>query len=433
LPTEILLEICQDLDVQSIFYLAEVNRMFQTLVETNKASILLPILRREFSPFDELLQLFTASEEDLRNPGATYQPRRVIFRRAPGSTGIVLSPGGFASPSAANSFTSVRRGGKSKTTAPLPPPETAFIAERDMDSLLRYCVDIRKWEERFPQLRWMKEPANCRQLNKDEKERLRRSLYRWWLYAFYFHGDMPRPRRGQPEPCVDDIRTGHMRMYSTSELLDMLDLVATVKDLILHYICPVLEQFASKVRNRSLISRLTLANVSQGSVYSDGSSSEFSFLDDPVRRGKVVNTYAKLDPRELMYYFDNLYSYPRKRLLNDIRVRHPTFTRDQESLQTAIRSALDERHWLDNMPSLASDSAGGILDFGDERDEERKIFGADASRDGSLPGPAAYRPPHAEYSPRGDDGSVVEDDGPMYGQFGDRWTAAPAVSGRIAY
>lgn len=133
-----------------------------------------------------------------------------------------------------------------------------------------------------------------------------------------------------------------------------------------------------------------------------------------------------------MHYFENLFSYPRKRLLTDIRIRHPTFTRDQESLQAAIKSALDERHWLDNLPSLATDSAGGILDFGDERDEERRIFGADASYDGSLPPPATYRPPHAEYSPRGDDGSIIDEDGLGYGVVGNRWMTSTA-SRRIAY
>jgi hypothetical protein len=158
------------------------------------------------------------------------------------------------------------------------------------------------------------------------------------------------------------------------------------------------------------------------------SASNFSDLDEAVRRGRVVNTYAKLDPRELMYYFENLYNFPRKRLITDVRIRHPTFPRDQESMQNAVQSVLDERRWLDNMPSLATDSAGGILDFGDQRDEEREIFGSDASCDGSLPPPATYRQPHTEYSPQGDDGSSLEDSG--YGHPSRRWID-PYGAGRI--
>lgn len=145
-------------------------------------------------------------------------------------------------------------------------------------------------------------------------------------------------------------------------------------------------------------------------LYGTVTTSNAGDADDALRRSRVVNTYFKLDPRELLFYFENLSNYPRRRLITDVHIRHPTFPRDQESLQAAIRSALDERPWLDGLPSLPTESAGGILDFGDGRDNERQAFGADGSFDGSLPPPASYRPPHSEYSPRGDDGSVLDED-----------------------
>ena len=110
-----------------------------------------------------------------------------------------------------------------------------------------------------------------------------------------------------------------------------------------------------------------------------------------------------------MYFFDNIYSYPRKRLITEVRLQDPTFTFDQESIQIAIRCALDERCWLDNMPSLAEDSVGGIVDFDDERDRERLAFGGDASPDGSLPPGFKYARSFSRYSPRGDDGSCLDE------------------------
>jgi hypothetical protein len=131
---------------------------------------------------------------------------------------------------------------------------------------------------------------------------------------------------------------------------------------------------------------------------------------DQSRWGRIVKTYAKLGPRELLYYFENIYSYPRKRLLSEIRLRYPQFTFDQESIQVAVRCALDERLWLVHVPSLAEDSCGGILDFDDERDEERMRLASDASPDGSLPGDFKFARSFSHYSPRGDDGSYLEED-----------------------
>ena len=125
--------------------------------------------------------------------------------------------------------------------------------------------------------------------------------------------------------------------------------------------------------------------------------------------GRIVKTYAKLGPKELMHFFDNIYSYPRRRLITEVRLQLPNFTFDQESIQIAIRCALDERQWLTRGPSLAEDSFGGILDFDDERDDEREAFGNDASPDGSLPTGSGFVRSYSQYSPRGDDGSYLEE------------------------
>jgi hypothetical protein len=126
--------------------------------------------------------------------------------------------------------------------------------------------------------------------------------------------------------------------------------------------------------------------------------------NDQSRLGRIIRTYTKLDPEELVFYFDRIYSYPKNRLIADIRFRHPAFVADQESLQAAIRSALEERPWLDRLPS-PTDVVGGIIDFGDGRDEERERLSGDASWDGSLSAPATYIRSHSMYNPRGDDGA----------------------------
>ena len=268
LPTEMLLDICQHLDLESIFSLLQVNKSMNFMIDSHRSTILLPILRREFSPFDELLQVFTAEEGDLDIRGGTYQPRRVLFKRGSGKATLVLAPGGFSHPNGDpknGTFTKVPRGGKVGNFGQAhraPSLRTVVLEDCDLKYLLRYCYVVRQWEEIFPQLRWIKNPEYCRFLEEHERHRLRRALYRWWLYAFYFHGDLPRPAGAQPLAFVDDIRTCHMRMHSTSELVELLDLLAAVFHLVQHYICPTLEQNLAEVLFTSRLDR-SLANANR--------------------------------------------------------------------------------------------------------------------------------------------------------------------------
>jgi hypothetical protein len=241
LPMEILLDIYRYLDISSLYDLSLVSRFFYELLAHKKASILLPVLVREFSPLDELLQVYTASADDLSSThGGTYSARRVLFKRFIGDSGLVLACGSSGSDQPQAGFTEVGTGHRPRV-ATVSDGRTVVLTEEDLGPILKHCQLVRKWEDLFPSMRWFYEPESCRSLRPHEKERFRRAFYRWWLYGIYFHGDLPRPRLGLPEPLVDDIRTSQMRRHSTSELLELMDLVEAMKDVILHYICPRLD------------------------------------------------------------------------------------------------------------------------------------------------------------------------------------------------
>lgn len=242
LPAEIFLDILHHLELGSIFNLALANNSFFRFFQQRKASILLPVLTEEFAPFDELLQVYTATSDDLDADGGLYRPRRVIFRRFPGDCGQVLAPrsmdpSSMGSAVVIHSFTKVLKSWRLAETG----LKTVVLSDVDVDPILDLCCLVRDWEGLFPQMRWVHEPENCRSLRPQERIRYRRAFYRWWLYGIYFHGELPRPRIGLPEPYVDDIRTSQMRYYSTSDLLELMDLTETMKDVVLHYICPRLE------------------------------------------------------------------------------------------------------------------------------------------------------------------------------------------------
>lgn len=243
LPIEILLEIYHQLDMDGVYNLSATHRTLYELFTKRKAYILLPVMSREFYPLDELLQVYTASAADIEPPRTLYAPRKIIFKRYIGDQGLVLAPRSeylsILSPSSSLGSTGV----KSAQTPDLyhTSLKTVVLTEQDLKPLLAYCRLTWKWQERFPQMRWMYEPQNCRQLRTHEAARCRRALYRWWLYGFYFHGDIPRPRIGLPEPGVHDIRTSQLRHHSTAELLELMDMVEVMKDMVLHYIYPRLD------------------------------------------------------------------------------------------------------------------------------------------------------------------------------------------------
>ncbi|KAJ4127252.1 hypothetical protein NW768_008880 [Fusarium equiseti] len=402
LPNEILLEIYHQLDLDGVFNLCATHDTFHELFTKKRASILLPVLTREFSPFDELLQVYTASIEDLDCRSGLYIPRRAIFKRFSGDTGTVLAPSCDHRPAeaaeAVSGFITLNKPGK-PTIPSVQPHKTVVLTEADLKPLLSYCSLVLKWQARFPQMRWFHEPENCRHLRGHEAERFRRAMYRWWLYGFYFHGEFPRPRIGLPEPGVDDVRLSQLRFYSTSELVELMDLVETMKDVVLHYLCPRLDPSQDEFEGCSSY----LYDVV------DRPDSLTRGWRDQSRWGRIIKTYCKLGPKDLMHLFENIYSYPRNRLITEARSLQSNLTFDQESISISIQCVLDERQWSLNMPTLPLDGLGGVLDWDDERDAERATFGSDGSLDGTLPGGARMLRSWSHYSPRGDDGSHLDD------------------------
>lgn len=242
-PVEIILDISSHLDLTSVFNLSLTCKSLNGVFNKNKVMILLKTLSREFSPMDELLQIYIATADDVCGR-IYYHPREIIFKRFPGDSGYTIGPQPGHMHYGATHSTDVN----SSRAARVASSSVAVLTEDDLAPILRMCRLVRQWELLFPQMRWFHYPADCRTLSDQESSRFRRALYRWWLYGLYFHGEWTRPQAGHPMPFVLDVRTSQMRRHSTSELMELLDLHETMKDVILHYICPRLDPSTQLVR-----------------------------------------------------------------------------------------------------------------------------------------------------------------------------------------
>ncbi|CRK19520.1 hypothetical protein BN1723_011895, partial [Verticillium longisporum] len=174
-----------------------------------------------------------------------------------------------------------------------------------------------------------------------------------------------------------------MRMYSTSDLMELRALFVSVKNMIRHYIYPNLEQNMVETEDSTPLEQMIERSICE----------------------RIVDTYAKLDPGELMFYFDNLYSYPRKRLVNDVNLRGTAVSAiiaiERQTFFIPVIPSLKRLRLLSlrlhvSPPprgdlSLNGRKRSALLDL--RRNGERPILGGDLPiRGGDLPGLGGDRP-----------------------------------------
>ncbi len=109
------------------------------------------------------------------------------------------------------------------------------------DSLLRQIIVVgrvaKRWEEIYPLCKWNSDFADRRILSAAERYKLRRAIYRYWLYTQAFHNPTyPRTTRRIPQLVFQRARL--LQKWSTRELIEIDDFQATMRALISTKICP---------------------------------------------------------------------------------------------------------------------------------------------------------------------------------------------------
>ncbi|KAL4960306.1 Brix domain-containing protein [Aspergillus stella-maris] len=198
LATELLLHIFRSCDtISDVMNLAAACRRFRNVFNSsNKLQILMDVAEMEFGPVDDIIQIATHN---------TSQPAHII------------------------------------RTAPL----TA--------SLLKQVVHMgrvaQKWEVIYPVKKWKLDYENRRSLSDEERFRLRRAVYRLWLYHRAFHRrEFDRYSRSLRITVGE--RAQLLHNWSTSELAEIEDVRMVVSDVVQNHICPSNGTIQRKFRKR---------------------------------------------------------------------------------------------------------------------------------------------------------------------------------------
>lgn len=198
LATELLLHIFRSCDsVADVLSLASTcRRLHRVFNRSNKLQLLAGTAEAEFGPFHDIVQLLTQNAS---------QPAHLI-RDAPMS---------FA--------------------------------------LLQQIVQVghvaRKWETVYPVKKWKTDYENRRSLTDDERFRLRRAVYRIWLYHRAFHTRLyDRFSRHLRHVVLE--RAQLLHNWSTIELAEIEDLRLVIEDVVQNHICPSNGTIQRKFRKR---------------------------------------------------------------------------------------------------------------------------------------------------------------------------------------
>ncbi|KAI9748241.1 MAG: hypothetical protein M1835_001854 [Candelina submexicana] len=120
-------------------------------------------------------------------------------------------------------------------------------------ALLKQILEVgrvaNKWEDIYPLKKWKHNFEDRRLLTSLERYRLRRALYRLWLYSRAFHNRM-HPREGRLYRVVMHERAELLHNWSTAELAEMEDVRDVLRGVLSNSICPSNGTIARKFHKR---------------------------------------------------------------------------------------------------------------------------------------------------------------------------------------
>ena len=260
LANELVLQIFQSCtSVRDILALQATNRHFHSLLSpVRRLPILYAAAEHEYGPLSEAVQIITY------NPSQPAQHKRTL-------------------------------------------PETLF----NLKNLVKVGKIAKKWEAIYPEKKWRDNFIDRRLLNVEECLRLRRAVYRFWLYCEAFHTkDHVRTARRIHSNVTQ--RAALLRNWTTAEIGDIEDFRLTARAVLEDEICP--SNAVVRARQGSYLKPPTLRNhmptnfhqyFANQSIHSRGRCDEEEGWGDEITHYYVIEDVMKLNPQQVFWLQQN--------------------------------------------------------------------------------------------------------------------------------
>ncbi len=118
-----------------------------------------------------------------------------------------------------------------------------------LKQIVRHGRVAEKWCDIYPFKKWKYNYENRRLLTSEERYRLRRAIYRSWLYSRAFH-NREHPRELRAAKLVLQKRAALLHNWNTWELAEIADVHAVIREVVHSNICPSNGTIARKFKKR---------------------------------------------------------------------------------------------------------------------------------------------------------------------------------------
>ncbi|KAK0740832.1 hypothetical protein B0T18DRAFT_217662 [Schizothecium vesticola] len=350
LPVEILIDILQCVNIESLDAISKTSRRLNKIIEANWTVILRPVITREMAPVSSFMLVLGACSskavQETRTPPPVHGSNQPDDQPFPddesdnesigdadddlsdddvdedgddASTGTLGSIDDVLSIEATSSTYSVD--GHSRDT--LPDQWATGLLYAD---IMHACRTVKRWEQEFHRHRFAC-PHYRRTLQQHELRRLRHGLYAWWRYSYYFHDTSAFV--GDENQNVDSpaVRMSFVRQFSTSQLHEIRDMWETIKSAVGREVCPSVS--AVRQQSGNVLSWVEAARVGWGDV---------------KENRQVLRTIMKLQPEEILFLLVNRHRFATKAsIIQFARLKNPWIEDSVETFSDAIQWALWER------------------------------------------------------------------------------------------